>query len=377
MRFLHIGDLHIGKKLNETDISDDIEYVLFEEILGRILEEASLSGKPDALIISGDIYDRTAPSAQSVDTFGRFLYKASELGLTVFAVSGNHDSPQRVSYGREIFGGGGIFLSKPFSFNTPITVVPYGFLDVALLPFVTASEISSAYPDAEINDISGAVSYILKANGIPKKDKPTLLIAHQAVGTSEREIGSLECVNSYVFRDFSYVALGHLHNPHNVGSERIRYCGSPLCFSQSEAENSPNKFVDIIDIDENGYVETQHIPIIPKKKFSVLRGSFGDLMSDKIPASEDYLYITVDNPSTSAPVATALREKFPFMIKLRYAVSENKDYDNSPIENKELSFSDSFKDFYKTVTGNEISPTLLKEAEDIFESVRIPEYFEF
>ncbi len=376
MRFLHIGDLHIGKKLNETDISEDIEYVLFHEILGRIFEEASLCRKPDALIISGDIYDRTMPSAMSISTFGRFLAKASELGLSVFAVSGNHDSPQRVSYGREIFGEGGIFLSEPFSPKTPVTVVPYGFLDVVLLPFVTASEVASSYPEEEISDISEAVSYIFKANGIPNKGRPTLLIAHQYVGASNKEIGTLECVNSGVFEDFSYVALGHLHNPHNAGCENIRYCGSPLCYSQSEAENSPDKFVDIIDIDESGNVKTGHIPIIPKRKISVLRDSFNELMSDNIRPSEDYLYITVDDPYSSAPVAAALREKFPFMIKLRYAVSEKEEIDNFNADNKELSFSDSFKEFYETVTGNEISPPLLMEAEEIFNSVCAPEYSE-
>lgn len=369
MRFMHIADLHLGKRLNETDLSADIEHALFSEIFGRIYREIT-SEAPDkpveALVIAGDIFDKSLPSADAEELFGRLLTAAAGLGMKVFCVSGNHDSARRVAANEQLLSRLGIYISREFSAENPVRVERLGDFDVAMLPFIALPDVRTAYPDEDIPDMTAAVEQVLYRAGIPG-ERPCILVAHQAVSESgEGLLGAQQCVRSSAFNGFAYTALGHIHTPVNVG-ERVRYCGSPVCYSGSEAKN-PQKYVDIVDIEPVGSCEVQHREIRPLHGFRIIDDSFERLMSEEYPATDDYCYITVRGFDGVVGVAQQLRTKFVNLLSLKYHS------ENSPEESEEesfdedgWSFSGEFARFCRRVTGSDPEQEMLKSAEYIFE----------
>lgn len=363
MRFMHLSDLHIGKRLNETDLSADIEHALFSEILGRIYNEAAAEKPIDALIIAGDIYDRSLPSAEAEEVFGRLLTKAVKLGMTVFVISGNHDSARRVASNEELLSRLGIYISRPFSPEAPVRVERLGEFDVALLPFVSIADVRGAYPDEEIPDITAALSSVLRHAGLPG-ERPCILAAHQAVGLpGDRLVGMAECADSSVFDGFAYTCLGHIHTPRNVG-ERARYCGSPVCYSGTEAKN-PRKYCDIVDIEPDGTFSVQSVEIKPLHEFRVIEGSFAQLMSEEFPGTEAYCYITVSEIDGVEGVAAQLRTKFPNMLQLHHKTADSAAEEQTG-SSEERNFCEDFRQFYRAVTHSDIDEDILRSAEYVF-----------
>ncbi len=363
MRFIHISDLHIGKRLNETDLSADIEHALFEEILGRIYNEAAAEKPVDALIIAGDIYDRSLPSAESEEVFGRLLTRAVKLGMRVFVISGNHDSARRVASNEELLSRLGIFISRPFSAENPVRVEQLGEFDVAMLPFVSLADVRGAYPDEDIPDITAAIAAVLKHSGLPG-ERPCILAAHQAVGLpGDRLVGMAESADVCVLDGFAYVCLGHIHTPRSVG-ERARYCGSPVCYSGTEAKN-PRKYCDIVDIEPDGSVSARNIPIKPLHEFRVFEGSFAQLMSENYPRTDAYCYITVSGIDGVEGVAAQLRTKFPNMLALHHKTADSAAGEQTA-DSGERDFSEDFRRFYRSVTHSDISEDILRSAEYVF-----------
>lgn len=360
MRFMHISDLHIGKRLCETDISADIEHALFDEILGRIYREAAEEKAPDALIIAGDIYDKTLPSAEAEEVFGKLLSTAVKLGMKVFVISGNHDSARRVASNEELLSQLGVYISRPFSAQDPVRIEHLGEFDVALLPFVSLSDVRGAYPDEDIPDMTSAISTILRHAGLPG-ERHCIIAAHQTVEMGIA--GGSESADRCVFDGFAYTCLGHIHTPQNKG-ERVRYCGSPVCYSGSEAKQ-PQKYCDIVDIQPDGAFSVQNIEIQPLHGFRVMEDAFVDLMSDKYPMTNDYCYIKVSEADGVEGVAAQLRTKFPNMLSLTH---ENHAADNSEEETggDGEDFCEDFRSFYKAVTHTDIAEDILRSAEYIF-----------
>lgn len=362
MRFIHISDLHIGKRLCETDLSADIEYALFDEILGRIYREAAEEKKPDALVIAGDIYDKSLPSAEAEETFGRFLTRAAELGMKIYVISGNHDSARRLASNSGLLSQLGIYISLPFSAEEPVRVERLGDIDIALMPFVSLSDVRGAYPEEDIQDITGAVEAVLRHSGLPA-ERPCVLAAHQAVGGVGGIVGTAECVDVSVFSGFAYTFMGHIHTPADC-AENVRYCGSPVCFSGREAKN-PQKYCDIVDIEADGTACVKHREIVPLRKFCTMEDSFERLMSDEYPENTDYCYITVSGIDGVEGVAAQLRSKFPYMLSLQYR-NESRAADLPESDGEERDFRADFSDFYRTVTHTDIDEDLLRSAEYIF-----------
>lgn len=362
MRFIHISDLHIGKRLCETDLSADIEYALFDEILGRIYREAAEEKQPDALVIAGDIYDKSVPTAEAEETFGRFLTKAAELGMKIYVVSGNHDSARRLASNSGLLSRLGIFICPPFSAEEPLRVERLGGIDIVLMPFVSLSDVRGAFPDEDIPDITAAAAAVLRRAGT-SGERPRVLVAHQAVGGAGGIVGTAECVDVSVFSGFAYTFLGHIHIPADC-AENVRYCGSPVCFSGREAKY-PQKYCDIVDIAEDGTAAVQHREIIPLRPFRTIEGTFERLMSDECPSSTDYCYITVSGIDGVEGVAAQLRSKFPYMLSLQYR-SDSTAGDISESDGEERDFRTDFSDFYRTVTHTDIDESLLRSAEYIF-----------
>ncbi len=360
MRFIHISDLHIGKRLCETDLSEDIRHALFDEILGRIYREASEEQPPQALIISGDVYDKSLPSAESEELFGRLLSTAVGLGMKVFVSSGNHDSARRVASNEELLSKLGVYISKPFSADTPLRVERLGEFDIAMLPFISLSDVRGAYPDEEISDMTSAVAAVLRHAGLPG-ERCCVLAAHQTVDMGLT--GGADHVDSCVFDGFAYTCLGHIHTPQNM-TERVRYCGSPVCFSGSEAKQ-PQKYCDIVDIEPDGAFSVQHKEIIPLHRFRSIEDTFARLMGEEYPETEDYCYIKVREIDGAEGIAAQLRTKFPNMLSLSF---ENRTgeaaEDGGEVRGED--FNEDFSSFYKAVTHSDISGSLLRSAEHIF-----------
>ena len=362
MRFFHIGDLHIGKQLGGIDLSEDLRHVLFGQMLGSAYEQF----RPDGLIIAGDIYDRSSPSADGVQMFDEFLSKAAELSLPVYAISGNPDNPQRVCYGRRLFSSKDIFMCEPFSAETPVTVIPFGGIDIALLPYISTEAVSHCFPEDEIESITDALEAVLSRTELPRDGRPCLLVAHQAVARDGiSPIGTLETADHRVFSRFAYTALGHFHTPKNAGADNVRYCGSPLCYSAKEAQH-PQKYIDVIDISEDGSVEVINHPIIPLRPVRVLEGSYAQLISQDNPPSEDLLYITVRGENAESDAARRLMAKFPNCVSIKYENDTADGTDDDTRAYTEMDFGELFSGFFRTTTGQEIRPELLETAKELF-----------
>lgn len=360
MRFFHISDLHIGKQLGGFDLSEDLRHVLFSQVLGSAYEQY----KPDALIIAGDIYDRAAPSAEGTSLFDELLSRAGELKLPVYAISGNHDSAQRVAYGRQLFENSGVYISAPFSAETPVTLYESGDIDIALLPYISAEMAQKAYPDEEIESMTDALEAVFRHAEIPREGRPCVLVAHQAVADeSASPIGKLENADYRIFAPFAYTALGHFHTPRFVGGPRVRYCGSPVCFSAKEAER-PQKYLDIIDIDSEGNAEVENIPLLPLRAVRVIEDSFQNIISDRYAPSEDFVFIAVEGDNAELDVARRITAKFPNCVSIRYQQKKAEQTDMT--EYRELEFSELFSGFFREVTGEDISESLLETAEELF-----------
>lgn len=360
MRFFHISDLHIGKQLGGFDLSDDLRHVLFSQVLGSAYEQY----KPDALIIAGDIYDRAAPSAEGTSLFDELLSRAAELKLPVYAISGNHDSAQRVAYGRQLFEHSGVYISAPFSAETPVTLHEFGDIDIALLPYISAEMAQKAWPDEEIESVTDALKAVFRHAGIPRAGRPCLLVAHQAVADeSASPIGKLENADYHIFEPFCYTALGHFHTPRFVGGRKARYCGSPICFSAKEAER-PQKYLDIIDIDSEGVADVDNLPLKPLRAVRVIEDSFSNIISDKYAPSEELVFVAVEGDNAELDVARRITAKFPNCVSIRY--QQKKAEQTEAPEYRELEFADLFSGFFAEVTGEAIDEGLLKTAEELF-----------
>ena len=247
MKFVHISDLHLGKRLREISLIEDQAFIL-DEILNIIEKE-----KPEAVIIAGDVYDKSVPSADAVRLFDDFISGLADGSRNIFIISGNHDSAERLAFGSRLFDKSGVHISPVYDGNvTPVTLEDeYGPVDIFMLPFVKPVNVKACFPEEEISSYTDAVGCAISHMPIDKSRR-NVLVTHQFVTGSARSdsetisVGGTDNVDAKVFRDFDYVALGHLHRPQQCGRENIRYCGTPLKYSFSEADDE--KSVTIVSL---------------------------------------------------------------------------------------------------------------------------------
>ena len=317
MKFIHLSDLHIGKRLNNYSLIDDQRYIL-KEILDITERE-----KPDGIIIAGDIYDRTVPSEEAVAVFDDFLFAASGLCSAVFIISGNHDSPERIAFGGRLTEKSGVYVSPVFDGKISCVTLTdeYGEADIYMLPFIKPAHARQFYHEEDIKDYTDALRTVI-SNTAVNKEKRSVMIAHQFVtgaaegGSEESIVGGLENVDSSVFADFDYTALGHIHRGQNIG-EKIRYCGSPLKYSFSESKHK--KTVTVIELKEKGNVIVSEIPLVPKREVSEIKGTFKEIMdmkNDIFP--ETYLHITLTDEDDVPNAFSSLISVYPNLMKLDY-----------------------------------------------------------
>lgn len=320
MKIMHLSDLHIGKKVNEYSMLQDQIYIL-KEIL-RIIDNE----KVETVIIAGDVYDRSLPPNEALELFDEFLYQLSGRNVNVFVISGNHDSPERISYGGRMMTENKIFLSPVYDGNVkPITLNDdYGEVNFYLLPFVRPADIRRYFHDENIENYTDAVKVAIDNMNVDFSER-NILVTHQFVTGAELSesediiVGGTDNVSGEVFDGFDYVALGHIHREQTVGKDNIRYCGTPLKYSFSEAKNI--KSVTILDFNDKGNIEYSKIPLTPFRDMREIRGTYYELTlksSYESTNTEDYLHITLTDEEDIPDAIGKLRSIYPNIMKLDY-----------------------------------------------------------
>lgn len=320
MKFIHLSDLHLGKRVNEVSMTDDQAY-----ILTQILEIIDAE-HPDAVVIAGDVYDKSVPSAEAVTLFDDFLCHLAERNLPVLIISGNHDSPERLAFGGRLMAGAGIHLSPVYGGKVePVTLSDsHGPVHFWLLPFVKPAHVKRYFPDVGIESYTDALRAAVENMNVDFTAR-NVLVTHQFVtgaATCESEeisVGGTDNVDVSVFDGFDYVALGHLHGPQNIGSNRVRYCGTPLKYSFSEAGHY--KSVTVVELGEKGDLQLRTVPLTPRHNLREIRGTFAEL-TDKAfysgTAVEDYLHIILTDEEDVPEAVGQLRVIYPNLMKLSY-----------------------------------------------------------
>lgn len=320
MKLIHLSDLHLGKRVGEVSMLEDQAY-----ILDRVLDIVDGAG-PDALLIAGDVYDKSVPSAEAVTLFDDFLCRLARRKLPVLVISGNHDSPERLAFGSRLMEGARVYLSPVYDGNVkPITLTDeHGPVDFWLLPFLKPAHLRRFYPEEHIDSYTDAVQTAIAHMNIDPSRR-NVLLCHQFVtgaATCESEeliVGGTDNVDAAVFDGFDYVALGHLHGPQNVGSSRIRYCGTPLKYSFSEA--SQYKSVTVAELGEKGDLTLHTVPLTPRHDMRVIQGTFAQLTAENSDAAgerEDYLHIILTDEEDVPEALGRLRLVYPNILKLSY-----------------------------------------------------------
>ena len=374
MKFIHLSDLHIGKRVNEVSMTDDQAYIL-TQIIGIIDAE-----QPDAVVIAGDVYDKSVPPAEAVTLFDGFLCLLAERKLPVLIISGNHDSPERLAFGGRLMEGAGIHLAPVYNGKVePVTLSDsHGDVNFWLLPFVKPIHVKRYFPDAGIESYTDAVRAAIEQMGVDFTAR-NVLVTHQFVtgaATCESEelsVGGTDNVDADLFDGFDYVALGHLHGPQNIGSGRVRYCGTPLKYSFSEAGHY--KSVTVVELGEKGDLQLHTVPLTPRHDLREIRGTFGSLTDKNFysgTAVEDYLHIILTDEEDVAEAVGRLRVIYPNLMKLSYDNSRTRvdrvvggaeDVNRkSPLE--------LFEELYEIQNNQPMSEVQKAFAQELIESIR-------
>lgn len=364
MKFLHLGDLHLGKTLFEFDLNEDQRYIL-DQIL-CIAEKESVDG----VLIAGDVYDKSVPSEAATKLLDYFLNELTKREIKVFMVSGNHDSDERLNYGSTLFASNQIFISAVFDGTLHRQSFADGNtkIDIYMLPFVKASQVRHYFPDEKIESYDDAVQTIIRNTDINKGNK-NILVAHQfvsgkgedpalagseSVGT--QSVGLVEKIGYDCFDDFDYVALGHIHSPQKVGREEIRYAGSPLKYSLSEANNE--KLVSLITVSAEESIKIELVPLKPMRNVRHIKGALKELLDKKnVKAPQDFIYATLTDEDIINDAMGIFQQVYPNTVRIDYDNSHTREIEQVDIskiaENK--SFPELIGDFYRLMYGCEIT----------------------
>ena len=322
MKLFHLSDLHIGKRVNEFSMIEDQKYILTQILYAADQE------KPDGILISGDVYDRTIPTAEAVQVFDAFLTRLSEQKIPAFIISGNHDSAERLAFGSSLMGKSGIYFSKVY--DGTVEKIPmqdaYGTVWIYLLPFLRPSTIRHALPECaeEVQSAADAVRIALEQTKIDEKER-NVLLAHQFVTGAKRcdaeelQVGDVDQIPAELFASFEYVALGHIHSPQKVGRETVRYCGAPLKYAFSEA--GQEKSITVVELKEKGSVDLRTIPLKPLHDLRKIRGTYLEVTAKSFYENrdcEDYLQVTLTDEEDVPDGMAKLRTIYPNLMRLEY-----------------------------------------------------------
>lgn len=321
MKLIHMSDLHIGKRLNDFSLIDDQKYILKEIV--KIIDEE----KPDGILIAGDVYDKSVPSAEAVEVLDDFLVTLAKMNQQVFIISGNHDSPERLAFGNRIMDNFGIHISSAYGGHIePITLEDeYGPVNIYMLPFIKPVNVRSHFEGKEINSYTDGVKAAIEEMAIDQSVR-NLLMTHQFVTGAKRSeseeisIGGSDNVDASVMADFDYVALGHIHGPQDMMEGKIRYCGTPLKYSFSEAHHE--KSLTVVELKEKGTIAIRTIPLKPYRDMVEIRGRFEEVMArgeaGGAKASKDFVRVTLTDEDYIPDVMGKLRKHYENIMRIDY-----------------------------------------------------------
>lgn len=377
MKLFHLSDLHLGKRLCGISLVEDQKYML-EKIIGHINSE-----NPDAVMIAGDVYDRSVPPEEAVALFDDFLFELSELKVPVLIISGNHDSAERLAYGGRILNRSGIYISTEFNkYNYDAILKPvtlnddHGEVNFYLLPFVTPHAVRAARdgrPETELSSYTDALRTVIDEMSV-NTSKRNVLIAHQFVTGAEKcdsetfSVGGTDNVDVSVFEPFDYVALGHIHKPQRIGKDTVRYCGTMLKYSFSEADH--HKSITVVDIAEKGNIGVSTIALDdPKHDLREIKGSFAEVISNE--KSDDYIKVVLTDKEEIPDAMNKLREYFPNIMQLSFEnTRDTVEYKLDEFENgRKLLPFEMFSEFYKAQTNTELNDRQSEIVKGILEEI--------
>ena len=373
MRFLHLADLHIGKRVNEFSMIEDQRYIL-NQILDIVKEQ-----EVQCVLIAGDIYDKAVPSAEAVLLLDQFISRLAEMNVKVVAISGNHDSPERIGFGAEIMSTSGVYMSHPFNGNVEKVTLEdeCGPINIYMLPFIKPAVVRPFFQEEDVSSYDRAMEIVINSISI-NKDERNVLLAHQFVKggsiceSEEGSKGGVDQVSADYFENFDYVGLGHLHGPQTIGRETVRYAGTPLKYSFSEVNHKKSAL--IFDLKEKGNIEITKIPFTPMRDKNEIKATYDQISARdfyKDMNTQDYYHITLTDEEDVPEAIGKLRTIYPNIMRL--------DYDNTrtrtnnavtEIENIELkSPLELFKEFYVIRNNQDMSTEQEKLAIDIIENI--------
>lgn len=426
MKFFHISDLHIGKRVNGFSMLEDQKY-----ILGSILKLVR-ERRPDGVWIAGDLYDKSMPSAEAVETADWFLSRLAAQKVPVWVISGNHDSAERVAYAGKMLEQAGVYVSRIFDGKMQgycvqkkkdgkVSVAPMqpasevsilkaneterkdtvsGSKDMRncgtvselndipscgisseaekiyiwLLPYLRPAQVRRFFPQRQIETTQQAVQAVLESSEIPQ-DGVNVLLMHQFLAgadvcdSEELSVGGLDQVDASAVDAFDYVALGHLHRPQSVGRESVRYCGSPLKYSFSEAGHK--KSVTVVEIMPQKKISVDTLPLVPRLDMREIRGPFETIMKKEIydlENREDYLHITLTDQEGILDAIGKLREVYPNIMKLDFAQKDTPYIiEETEILVEEKTPQELFEEFFERQNGRKMSEEQRRAAVDAFE----------
>ena len=364
MKFIHLSDLHIGKSLGDFNLIKDQEYILDEIV---VMADAE---KVDAVMIAGDVYDKSIPSEEAVKLFDRFICKLAELNIKVFIISGNHDSDIRLGFASSLLEKNNIFLSTVYDGKMHNYEIEdeYGKVNIYLLPFVKASQVRSHFPDVQIDNYEDALRCVIGDADVDYSNR-NMLLAHQFVtGKGEdpklsgsespitQNVGLVEKIDVGVFDGFDYVALGHIHSPQQISKPEVRYAGSPLKYSLSEAGHI--KSVPLVTVGAKGMINIELKELQPLRDLRHIKGKMDSLLAkESVEATDDFIYVTLTDEDIIMDAMGIVRQYYPNVVKIDYDNSRVKDIDKVDITKlaTEKSFDELVRDFYRQMYGVEMS----------------------
>jgi exonuclease SbcD len=376
MKILHIADLHIGKRVNEFNMIEDQEYIL-DEIL-KLTE----STKPGAVLMAGDIYDKSQPSTEAVELLDEFLTRLALLGQPVFIISGNHDSPERLSFGSRIMENNGLHISGVFDGFLQKTTLEdeYGKVNIYMLPFIKPAMVRPFFEEP-VESYEEAIKMVISESGI-NTDERNILVAHQFVvsGMAQPQIsdsetvsiGGLDHVDASVFDDFDYVALGHLHRSQRIGRDCIRYAGSPLKYSFSEARY--RKSVTLVEMGRKGEILIDQIPLTPLRDLREIRGPIRELIrigNEDPKGSMDYIHAIITDEEEIYDALGQLKQVYPNLMALDLDNSRTQQvYDSEALVASNVAEKDPldlFSEFYQIQNNQELTEDEIRVMKEIFQ----------
>ena len=381
MKFFHLSDLHIGKQLHRYNLNAD-QQVILKEVITYAKEL-----RPDAIVIAGDIYDKSVPSAEAVNVFDEFLTALSEITpeIPILIISGNHDSPDRLKYASEILKRHHIYLAgnvpeRPEEHIEKVTLHDaYGEVDFYLLPFMKPAYVKNIFADGTPETYSDAVKEIIKREKIDYKDKRNVLVSHQFYVGEKAEspetcdsevfsVGGIDNVDIGSVKEFDYVALGHLHGAQCIGKPEIRYCGTLLKYSVSES--TQNKSLTVVTLKAKGEKpEIENYPLHPLRDVRKKKGTLDEIIKEfRETEKDDYISITLTDEIDPYKPKEQLERIFSHILEIR--VDNQRTRTKLKEMDEELVMKDpftSFAEFYKEMQGREMNgeeETIMKEIFD-------------